>query len=92
MHGYGVRKWNIGPNKGDSYEGNWFEGKYSGILTQLIVDQRSGQGTYNYENGNKYIGNWEKNVKHGMNLWFNKDIQDKECFQILQEGSMMGHG
>lgn len=38
---------------GDTYKGEFFEGKIQG------------QGTYTQNNGNVYIGGWMENQRHG---------------------------
>ncbi len=46
-------------NDGDSYNGEWKNGKFHG------------KGTYSYSNGSKYIGSYESGKKHGNGIFIN---------------------
>lgn len=50
FHGHGTYTTSFG----ETYEGNWVDGK------------KSGQGTYVWKNGDKYIGAWEDNKRNGV--------------------------
>lgn len=73
-NGWGYIKWFKGPMKGASYNGQFKEGKFSGlgILSLPNGNRVEGQFKSNKINGfaiesgdKKYEGNWEKNMKSG---------------------------
>jgi hypothetical protein len=45
-------------SRGDTYEGNWVDGR------------KSGKGTYVWKNGDKYVGEWKNNKRNGEGEMF----------------------
>ena len=39
-------------------------------MGQLVDGERQGRGFFKYANGNQYEGEWMKNKKHGMGIYF----------------------
>jgi hypothetical protein len=71
-------------SKGDSYSGNWRNGRAEGKGILKYVDgnrysgdwkdgKADGQGTMNYADGTKYIGEWKSSVAHGKGTLFDVD-------------------
>lgn len=71
-------------SKGDSYSGNWKNGKAEGKGILKYVDgnrysgdwkegKADGQGTMNYADGTKYVGEWKSSVAHGKGTLFDAD-------------------
>ena len=60
FNGQGIYIYGIGKLKGEKYEGEWKNGK------------RTGQGTYTWSNGDKYVGEY-KGEKPWNGTEYNKD-------------------
>ncbi|GAG86120.1 unnamed protein product, partial [marine sediment metagenome] len=62
-HGSGVYTWGRGKWKGDRYEGEYRDGKFTG------------RGVYTWANGNRYEGEFKNNDQHGRGVfsWANGD-------------------
>ncbi len=71
-------------SKGDSYSGNWRNGKAEGKGILKYVDgnrysgdwrdgKADGQGTMNYADGTKYVGEWKSSLAHGKGILYDVD-------------------
>ena len=68
---------------GESYDGQWHEGKYNGQGTYIFGEgkwkgdkyegeykngKREGQGTYTFSDGKKYTGSFKNGKMHGQGI------------------------
>lgn len=86
----------------ERYEGNFLQGKKHGFGVQFYPggavrykgdfrnDQRSGEGTYYFTNGDKYVGNFLDNVPQGKGTYY---YSDGERFAgTFRKGVREGYG
>ena len=60
--------------------GEWIHGRKEGRGVEKTISgtydgdfkagKKDGQGTMVLPNGNKYIGQWENDTKHGIGIWY----------------------
>ena len=64
--------------------------KYEG---DCLDDNFEGKGTYYYENGNRYEGEWKKGLKHGKGiLYYDHETQKKKYDGYFIKGKFEGKG
>jgi hypothetical protein len=89
-------------SKGDSYSGEWRNGKADGKGILKYADgnrysgdwkdgKANGYGTMNYADGSKYVGDWKFSLAHGRGTLFDPD--GTVIFSgIWDMGKMLGEG
>lgn len=74
--GYGKQTW----SNGDTYEGQWKNGKQHGwgvnrwedgscFVGNYVQDIKEGAGKYDWEDDTRYMGNWKDNAMHGFGTY-----------------------
>ena len=46
-------------------------------------DERNGEGTYYYVNGDMYVGEWKDNCKHGKGVYTCASTKLKVCYLLF---------
>ena len=70
-HGYGTYSWGkLSPYAGQQYIGDY------------VKDFREGFGTYHWPNGDKFTGNWKRDIRYGMSYM---EIRRQIAHQLHQE-------